>query len=326
MDNDQFKKLPKEIRNWLASENLAYAISEITNKIGLSERKSAAISRLIFLLITQQMDPKDFINNLSHELGTSFETAKAIAGDIEKNVLHPMAAELRRELNLDVKSIYFGQPGQQQADYIQTEPEIKPRAAEPVPAESFKRPADSPKGPVVDLQSFSIKSDRPISPLNFASAMKEKTIAAEPKKSGTAEIPPTPFMLHQENPTSAPSINPRPQEFQPAKSSLTMKVQNFYQSSASESDRPVPKPISIKVEMPSSGMNSEKIGQPIQVNRQDAPPAPKQEFTAPAAPAANEEARIVHYSNLRTPINGIGLPKNVVEKDNILDLRKNYQQ
>ncbi len=172
------------------------------------------------------------------------------------------------------------------------------------------------------MQSFRIKSDKPISPLNFASAIKEKVVASEPKNPEASETHPTPFMLHQENPTSAPVLSSAPKEFQSAKPSLTMKVQNFYQSSPSASTNTVPKPVSIKVEMPSADMNSHKIEQSVQVNQQDAPPTPRSELPMNTPLAENQSSRVVHYSNLRTPINSIGLPKNVVEKDNILDLRK----
>lgn len=320
---DQLKKLPKEIRNWLASESLAYAISEITNRIGLSEKKSAAVSRLIFLLITQQLDPKDFINELSHDLDTSFETAKAIAGDIEKDALHPMSTQLRRDLNLDVKSIYFGQPSPKSS---QIPP---PSEVAPAPAEAFKNNLIPPQGPVVDLQSFRIKSDRPLSPLTFASGISSKS-TPEPKKEAPQaekalpqETHPTPFILHQENPTTAPSVNPQGPTQQIAKSSLTMKVQNFYQSQASTSpstEKTVPKPISIKFETSDSA--NQKISTPIPVSKQDAPPAPKPEGPDLLPVTADSSARVVHYSNLRTPLTTVGTPKNSIEKDNVLDLRK----
>ncbi len=337
--------LPSGILDWIGSEHAVYLIIEINKKLGVKGGRLKIVPRLIARLLTKDLDPKDFINELSREFNISFESAKSVTGDIIKSVLGPIETDLKRDLGIDIRLINFGKP-----EAPQQKSEKSP-GTEQAESPSISRPA-GPQGSVIDLQSFRIKSDRPISPLNFPSAIKEeksapavKTVPPAPaEQKNEHEIPPTPFILHQENPTSMPEIGrnsqsgspAKPQEFQAGKTSLTMKVQNFYQSNSGVPEKTAVKPIPIKVEMPYPGQDFGKTEKTIQVNRQDAPPnslnnpliessdghSPKQNISAESASAAGQEPRVVHYSNLRTPINSVGLPKNVVDKDNILDLRK----
>ena len=272
---------------------------------------------------------------------------KTISEEIEQKALRPIASELRQKTGLEVKLIYYSkQPSSASAQKIETSktPSTSPRET-PEPAKPQISSAEK-EGPVVDLQSFKIKTDRPLSPLTFAPAMKDEKTTAESlaKKEVLREIPATPFILHQENPTAYPSIRPngstakagqagspqRSQETPAIKSSLTMKVQNFYQSSPGP-ERTAPKPVSIKFETSPSGFNAPKTEQPININKQDAPPAPLNDSFHESSPelppmpptASNSnEIRVVHYSDLRTPLNNLGISKNSVEKDNVLDLRK----
>ncbi len=317
----EFNKLPPRIKDWVSSLQATYLIMEINKKLGLiNSDRETIIPSLIFKLVTKSLDPSDFINELSHDLKISFENAKTVSEDIEKNVLHPIELDLRGDLDVDIKLFYLGKPKPRSADSV---------SQSVVKTSEFqaKNIAKEKEGQVVDLQSFRIKSEKPLSPLTFAPAMKEEksTATAPIKKSETHDIPTTPFILHQESPTTPPSAQAisRPQEASSIKPSLTMKVQNFYQSSSAP-ERPIPKPVSIKVETSPSGFSAPKPEQPININRQDAPPAPKPDIPAatPSQTGPNQESRVVHYSNLRTPLTSLGTAKNVVEKDNILDLRK----
>lgn len=329
-----FDSLPEKIKEWLSSTQATYLIMEINRKLGFRDAKISVIPKMIVRLVTKKIEPINFINELSHELNIGFESARSITQDIEINIFRPIELDLRGDLDIDIKLFYFGKPGPQNQKESQTQelPDLEsPAEVAPAPVAEFRNNPIPPQGPVVDLQSFRIKSDRPLSPLTFASGISSKS-APEPKKEAPQtekglpeETHPTPFMLHQENPTSAPSINPQGQISQTSKSSLTMKVQNFYQSQASTSpsaEKTIPKPISIKFETSTADSADQKISKPIPVSKQDAPPALKSEIPDLLPVAADSNARVVHYSNLRTPLTTVGTPKNSIEKDNVLDLRK----
>lgn len=100
--------LSPAIKEWAGSLHTSLQIGEINERLGI---ETNAIAKLLFLLIVQELDPLDFINELSYELGVSFQTAKSIAGDIEEKILRPIEAELKKNVGVDSKLIYFGQPG-----------------------------------------------------------------------------------------------------------------------------------------------------------------------------------------------------------------------
>ncbi len=339
---EDFDSLPDQIKDWLSSAPVSYFIMDINRRLGFKDNRLAVIPKLIFMLVTKIIKPDEFINELSHELNVSFENAKTITEEIEKNILRPIEISLRSDTDIDIKLFYFGKPGPQnsvgtleRADSIE---EITPKE------ETAKLP-EKPAVPTVDLQSFRIKSEqpsRPLSPLNFPST------AATAGQAGSGRVAPaltpleaagvrsaplpltepaSPFILHQETPTIAPTLNPKPSTLNPQaaslpKTNLTMKVQNFYQSS-SVPEKPIQKPVSVRIETPVPDSTAQKTAQPIQITKQNTPPAPKPELppTPPTASNSNE-IRVVHYSDLRTPINSLGIAKNQITKDNILDLRK----
>lgn len=143
------------------------------------------------------------------------------------------------------------------------------------------------------------------------------------------------------------------------KTSLTMKVQNYFQA-AGTPERTAFKPVSIKVEAPSAQQTATQTEKIIPIMKQPIPMADKPEIppvkplSMPATPkeqaltvnstnipaaqtpsisspagqagpipsASSGQARVVNYSNLRTPIDNLGLPKKDVAKDNVVDLRK----
>ncbi len=240
----EFNNLPIPIKDWISSLQATYLIMEINKKLGLfNGEREVIIPSLIFKLITKSVDPSDFVNELSHELNISFENAKTITEDIEKNVLHPIEIDLRGDIGIDIKLFYIGKP----------KPKNQPDSVKSSISSEFgtvsKIAQPKQEGPVIDLQSFKIKSDWPLSPLTFAPAMKEEKNTSESLKEEELinEIA-VPFILHQEfSPTTAPTLNQRPQEVHSPKTSLTMKVQNYYQSLPTP-ERTVPRPVSIKVE------------------------------------------------------------------------------
>lgn len=106
-----FHSLPINVRNWLASERFSYIVRDINSKLGLRDERRSVIARYVAELVMKKLGPLDFVNELSHELNVSFQTAKSITADIENSVLKPIENELRNDLGIDIKLIDFGQPG-----------------------------------------------------------------------------------------------------------------------------------------------------------------------------------------------------------------------
>ena len=233
-----FQSLPENIRDWATSDSTMFSISEINTRLGLKEEKRRILPSLILRLITQNIDPQDFINELSYELNISFQTAKSIAQDIENSILKPIENELRKDVGVDVKLIYFGQPvarrpeakfiipnSQLPSSEIQKQAPPAPIAPSPLPISQTPKLETAPPPPSlptlpkkiepsVDLQSFEFKTEAP-------------------------------FILHQEGQYSTASSSELPK----AKPSLNVKVQDYYQSEQ-EIKKPAPKPTAIKLETP----------------------------------------------------------------------------
>src|SRR3989338_2829946 len=136
------QSLPEHVWDWLTSDAVTLSITEINNRLGFKSERRQIIPSLILKLVTQNLDPMDFINELSHELNIGFQAAKAIAEEIESRVLKPIESELRRDVGVDVKLIYFGNPSAQRA-----EPPIRGALNAPIPLEAG-RPAATAAAPL----------------------------------------------------------------------------------------------------------------------------------------------------------------------------------
>lgn len=170
--NSAFLDLPSNIKSWLASEELAYTISEINNRVGLQGEKRSIIPGLVLRLTVQDLEPLNFIDELSKELGVNFEVAKTIAKDIESRALRPVENELKKNLGLDVKVIYFGKPGG------------KP------PQETAPIEKQEKKGEPKDSEIYIPKEPAP--------ALTQETSKTESKVNLKTFEEISPFMLHQE--------------------------------------------------------------------------------------------------------------------------------
>ncbi|MDE2001625.1 MAG: hypothetical protein KGI60_03635 [Patescibacteria group bacterium] len=336
-----FAELPDKVRQWLSSEELVFIITDIENKLGISDEKTIVMPNLILRLVVQDIEPQDFIGELSNELGVDFSVAKTIAEEIERRALRPIQDELREKTGLETKLIYYGKPKEkvqnQQANAAAPLPP-KPRFAPPAPLTSQPKPAQSPMQ--TKPQPMSLSGEKPMSPLTFRPASKEESavlpqIVKKVPEPRMPEPPATPFILHQENPTFTPPAPPVPQPpaaaVQPRpsaiKQSLTMKVQNYYQS-APMPERTIAKPISVSVETPAADRAAMQAERAIPVSTKT--PAPKLPAETHAVPLqtpnppkpATTQQRVVHYSNLRTPLNVLGTPKAEPEQENTVDLRR----
>lgn len=362
---EMFSALPESIKEWLASEELVFIITEIETKLGLSDEKILVIPNLILRLIVQDIEPQEFISELSKELGVEFLVAKTIAEDIERKALRPIETELRNKTGLEIKLIFYGKTESEKIKTqaipaigkIQPAPSSLPKMTIPSASSVADQTGQTPPSAATTAQPMPSQaiSAKPMSPLTFTPSAaplpsEKKVMPAPAPQPMRKEEPPyesaTPFILHQEgSPTTAPTLNQNssitsqqgPQTSSLPKTSLTMKVQNYFQS-AGIPERPISRPISIKVEAPAAQQAITQAEQKIPVMKQSVPPvapvyapiAPKEQPRPaaspimPAQPAASPtgQPRVVNYSNLRTPVNNLGLPKKEVDRDNVVDLRK----
>ncbi|MDO8430017.1 MAG: hypothetical protein Q7S73_01455 [bacterium] len=277
-----FESLPPNVKERLSSLQTTYLVTEINQRLGIKNERGIIIPKLIFRLVTQDIEPTEFINALSHELMVSFTTAKSIAEDIENKILKPIENELRRDVGVDVKLIYFGKPGSASAaQKPATEPATQSAAipletARPIGPSGAQARAESLTGPASSLGQASVqKSFKDFLEPSLAPKKEEAKIDLQ-----SLEAPSSPFILHQETEVSSPkpTFNARPD--------LSIKIQN-YSRPASEEKKSASKAVSVRLETPEN----------------------------------NPAARVVHYSGPRTPITNIGTPKNPADQNRI-DLRK----
>jgi hypothetical protein len=285
-----FDSLPDHVKDWLSSTQATHLVMEINGRLGLKDEKETIIPGLIFRLVTQNIEPLDFINELSHELGVSFQTAKSIAQDIEEKVLKPIENELRRDVGVDVKLIYFGQPSPRPTA-VPTVP-AKPTTPAPIPPPISPAPAATPISPTVaPVLSETPKPEKP----------KEPTVSL--KSFEVKEEEEAPFILHQETPSPpAGRSGQAPSAIEPSKikPGLTIKIKDYYQDGADQRGSirgSTQKPVAVKVETPNREEKERKI-------------------------------RVVHYNGNRTPINNLGLSQKEPKTpdENTVDLRKIFKK
>ena len=99
--------LPDNIKSWLASIQLTYLTIELNQKLGFSGEKVTIIPKLLWLLTTGELDPKNFSSELSKQLEISPSAANSLAREIEEKFLRPIEIALRTNFGIDVKLIYF---------------------------------------------------------------------------------------------------------------------------------------------------------------------------------------------------------------------------
>jgi len=310
--NSLILELPPNIKAWLFSEELAYAIGEINDRIGLSDEKEIIIPRLVLRLVVGDLNPLDFTEELAKKLVVNFEVAKTIAKDIENQALKPMESDLKKDLGLDVRVIYFGKPGGEIPSEAPAEKEKSlPKDSEIyIPKESVSAPTQETKPgeetsePRVDLKTFE-------------------------------EI--TPFMLHQEKPG-----------FEKRASSEEGPKVNIKTTPGHSGQKEKSKPVSVRLESPSAETIPQVTEPTLQKKtRPQLPAIPK----APTPPPENQmqpseqknklaadlekienlqeqfnqspadKMRVVHYHQFKTPVNNLGLPKQG-QGEKSVDLRR----
>lgn len=333
---NSFNSLPRHIKEWLSSEQVSYLVHEINNHFDFRNEKMMIIPNLILYLSVKELDPLNFLYELSQKLNIDFDQAKIIAKEIEEKILKPIKMKLY-DIGIDISMIHYGKPEpkiiektvppasppikpstqpstmpyapiqKSFRDFIPRKPGSRNSAASPennltefaLPGKPGEpAPKNIPKKATVDLQTFEIQQKN--SNLGRFDLPKE----VEPPDNSV-----TPFMLHQEDGATAtlPTNREKSTPKFSIKPELEIKVQDYYQTPPEPKKAPVP----VKVETPHA--NSAL------------PPAASETQTRPYEQKGtpNSTPRVVHYGGFRTPINNLGYAKDIPRAgENTVDLRK----
>ncbi len=103
---DKFNALPKDVHDWLSSLEAAYKIIDLNTRLNLRDARDSVLSDFVFRLVTQDIDPRDFVNALAIELKVSDGAAKSITKLLEEQVLHRIEASLRG-VGIDIQLLHF---------------------------------------------------------------------------------------------------------------------------------------------------------------------------------------------------------------------------
>lgn len=170
-----FQSLPESIRQWLSDEHVAAIIDDINQRLNLTEEngREEIIPHLILRLCVQDLDPRQFINELSHWLDIGFESAKILTKELEEKILQPIAEPLKTSVGVDLRMLSFAVP--------------EPRSAPP--------PTPPPEFPVSATVTAAIPAALSTEPLAAAPPVSQNPAPEKP----AAEPPPaeSPRPLHQ---------------------------------------------------------------------------------------------------------------------------------
>lgn len=191
-----FLKLPEKIRDWITSDRVTYSLIEINKRLGLVGAEIEVVPDLISRLLVKELDPRDFVGTLSRELGIDLPSAKNISQEVQEKILRPIAADLRKEINLDITEITFGET---------------PAAFVPQKPESEEKPTEEKPLPVVEIP---IEAEKPAPP--------KPPTPPQPPVEAEAKGEPEPFVIHKEAKTFEVPVQIRkPTPPQPSKAQQT---------------------------------------------------------------------------------------------------------
>ncbi len=235
-----YQSLPESVQQWLNDENVILMIDEINQKLNLSIEDETAeiIPNLILRLCVQDLSPRDFINELSHYLDISFESAKTLTKEIEEKILKPIEAPLKIDVGVDLKLLYFVRPQSDSDRMIGANPALRPvSAASPVILNEVKDlKSDSSPPTATQLragQNDNIKSHSERSEESLAEVKDFKSDSSPPTatqlragQNDSAEPEHRPFILHQEESASSAGSagSPQASSGQAAQPSFSYKV------------------------------------------------------------------------------------------------------
>ncbi|PIT93211.1 MAG: hypothetical protein COU06_01175 [Candidatus Harrisonbacteria bacterium CG10_big_fil_rev_8_21_14_0_10_38_8] len=168
--SDQYFKLPKNLRDWLASDTSTNVVISLNTRFKMiGEGEISVIPRLVALVVLKVIPPEKFTYELSGELPfLKKEEVENIAFQIKDRILRPVKALLRENYGiaserLDTK---LPEPEVLKARVSQVEKEIKPEIkpeAEIVLREDIPKPKITDfKAPVVEVKEEEIKVKAPL--------------------------------------------------------------------------------------------------------------------------------------------------------------------
>lgn len=160
-----FSSLPKEIRNWLASETATYIIIDINKRLGLKGEQQKVIASLVSKLVTQDLEPQNFIPELAKSLNMSFASAKVIAQETIEKILKNIERPLRT-LGIEISKIQLGaEVGTPYIPQVQAQPPAPLPPPPAPPARGEVRPVETRRPPVsqppTGEQPYIIYKERP---------------------------------------------------------------------------------------------------------------------------------------------------------------------
>jgi|GEM_PF-3634049 len=137
-----FSSLSEKLRDWLSSIQLMFLIIELNKKLGFAIEKQIIVPRLIWQLVIGEVDPKNFVSELSKQLDISLSAAKSLAQEIEEKMLRPIEIALRTEMGVDTKVIYLAPAAPSPKPPVS--PVYEPPRTAPTPPSIQLRPSVAP--------------------------------------------------------------------------------------------------------------------------------------------------------------------------------------
>lgn len=140
--DEQLKKLPPELAQAIASTFWQVRVKEIAKENKLSPEQAATLERETMLVVYGFDDPRNFIDNLTRELGVSDDVATTIATSIEEDVLEVIAVKAEGKSAPEEGDLPMIESGEVAHDvpHIENAP-VPPPAPKPQPA---PQPAPTP--------------------------------------------------------------------------------------------------------------------------------------------------------------------------------------
>ncbi len=305
------QSLPEEIKEWLSSERVILILETMYKNFNIQEDKARTVSDYIARLAIQDLDPRDFVNEVSHELNISFDSAQHLTKEIEERIFEPIATQLKRDVGVDVKLLYFGQPSAKRAG----ERPLPMSASQELemPARTIKS-AEITNRPEPLLKENNTSSPVPPAAFNMLPPEEKTSQSPAPAASlptSTAPQPPAadsdmPFMLHQEG-----MAQPAMPEFSKEKPSVNIKIQVPRNAMTPKVS---PQPISVRLETSSGKIQQEKVIHYSGFKSALTTPA----YPQPATPAHNQAAPAPSAEQKTVP----PIPPPPLTKGNTIDLRK----
>lgn len=284
MLRDAFIALPDNVRNWLASEKVLGIVVDINNRLDCVGGKVGIIPWLITRLAVKDLAPKYFMSELRDYLVVSEDEARAIAEELDKKILRPVELSLNR-LDIDLNSLYLGQ--------------AQPAAAEELGSKKYEVRTEGIGAP----RQFGVAAD-----------------TASNIEPPASNIPEGPVILHTEREEATPTTQKKPE----AAASISRPPFSINIPRSKYKKPMTAAPVTVRIETPGEGIGSKKyevrggkheegLAQESkkttkQENKTEEPPkTTKAEPPHPAPapikiPTRDSAAKVVHYSDLRTPL------------------------